>query len=160
MLAKLVDWLRRTRGELNLMATEQDFDVVVGDARLHGRVDRLERDADGRAVVIDLKTGKSKADDPPANPQLGAYQFAVESGGFGESVRSGGARLVQLGTDVKSVVEQGQPPLDDDPRPGSPSGSSTWRRACAAANSAPPSTPTAAAATCGRVARCCPRAGR
>ena len=115
MLAKLVDWLRRSRGELNLMATEQDFDVVVGDARLHGRVDRLERDADGRAVVIDLKTGKSKADDPPANPQLGAYQFAVESGGFGESVRSGGARLVQLGTDVKSVVEQGQPPLDDDP---------------------------------------------
>ena len=115
MLAKLVDWLRRTRGELDLVAREQDFDVVVGDARLQGRVDRLERDADGRVVVIDLKTGKSKADDPPANPQLGAYQLAVESGGFGESVRSGGARLVQLGTDVKSVVEQGQPPLDDDP---------------------------------------------
>ncbi len=121
MLAKLVDWLRSTRGALTLVATEQDFDVVIGDARLHGRVDRLERDADGRAVVIDLKTGKTKADDLPTNPQLGAYQLAVESdgfgalGGFGAGARSGGARLVQLGTSVKSVVEQSQPPLDDDP---------------------------------------------
>ena len=116
MLAKLVDWLRSTRGELDLVATEQSFDVVVGDARLRGRVDRLERDADGRSVVIDLKTGKSKADDPPTNLQLGAYQLAIQAGGFGEAERPGGARLVQLGTDVKSVVQQAQPPLDDDPR--------------------------------------------
>ena len=31
-----------------LVAVEQDFDVVVGDARLRGRVDRLERDRAGR----------------------------------------------------------------------------------------------------------------
>ena len=43
MLAKLVAWLRDTRPDLTMIAVEQEFDVVVGDARLRGRVDRLER---------------------------------------------------------------------------------------------------------------------
>jgi ATP-dependent exoDNAse (exonuclease V) beta subunit len=117
MLAKLVEWLRGTRGELERVDVERDFDVVVGDARLRGRVDRLERDAAGRAVVIDFKTGKSKADDPVGNPQLGAYQLAVEAGGFGDGTHAGGARLVQIGTTHKAVIEQVQPPLAeaDDP---------------------------------------------
>jgi superfamily I DNA/RNA helicase/RecB family exonuclease len=117
MLAKLVEWLRGTRGELELIDVERDFDVVIGDARLRGRVDRLERDVAGRAVVIDFKTGKNKADDPVGNPQLGAYQLAVEAGGFGDGTHAGGARLVQIGTSHKTVVEQIQPPLAeaDDP---------------------------------------------
>jgi superfamily I DNA/RNA helicase/RecB family exonuclease len=116
MLAKLIEWLRASRGELSLVDVERDFDVVVGDARLRGRVDRLERDAAGRSVVVDLKTGRSKADDPTANAQLGAYQLAVEAGAFGPAM-SGGARLVQIGTSHKRVVEQVQPPLAaaDDP---------------------------------------------
>jgi superfamily I DNA/RNA helicase/RecB family exonuclease len=116
MLAKLIEWLRASRGELSLVDIERDFDVVVGDARLRGRVDRLERDAAGRSVVVDLKTGRSKADDPTANAQLGAYQLAVEAGAFGPAT-PGGARLVQIGTSHKRVVEQVQPPLAaaDDP---------------------------------------------
>jgi superfamily I DNA/RNA helicase/RecB family exonuclease len=118
MLAKLIEWLRGSRAELELVDVERDFDVVVGEARLRGRVDRVERDPAGRAVVIDLKTGKSKADDPASNAQLGAYQLAVEAGAFGAGLRSGGARLVQIGTGHKAVVEQAQPPLPDSDDPG------------------------------------------
>jgi RecB family exonuclease len=118
MLAKLIEWLRGSRGELSLVDVERDFDVVVGEVRLRGRVDRLERDEAGRAVVIDLKTGKSKSDDPVGNPQLGAYQLAVEAGAFGDDVHPGGARLVQIGTNHKAVVDQAQPPLAESEDPG------------------------------------------
>ena len=107
-------------GELALEAVEQDFDAVVGDARLRGRVDRLERDAAGRLVVVDLKTGTSKPakDELPTNPQLGAYQVAVEAGGFGERgpVRWRAARPARRPDQV--LRDQGQPPLSeqDDPR--------------------------------------------
>jgi RecB family exonuclease len=81
-------------------------------------VDRLERDAAGRLVVIDLKTGKSRvrADDMPVHPQLAAYQLAIESGAFGPGEVSGGARLVQLANAGKDP-EQRQAPLSesDDP---------------------------------------------
>ena len=97
---------------------EREFAASVGDAQLGGRVDRLERDEEGRLVVIDLKTGKSslKVDDVPTHPQLAAYQLAVELGGFGEGERSGGARLVQLAAAGKDP-EQRQLPLAeaDDP---------------------------------------------
>ena len=102
-------WLRTTRDELTLVAIEEGFDVVTGDVRLVGRVDRIERDRDGRLVVIDLKTGKSKpnAKQLPTHPQLGAYQLAVELGGFAEGDVAGGARLVQL---AAAGGEQVQPP--------------------------------------------------
>jgi RecB family exonuclease len=149
MLAKLVRWLVATRSELTLEGVEQDFDVPAGEARLRGRVDRLERDRAGRLVVVDLKTGKSKpaAADLLTHAQLGAYQLAVEAGGFrpgdrgGElgdtgdlgdtselggtgaagaapaPPRSGGARLVQLGAN-RDAVDQKQPPLAEMDDPG------------------------------------------
>jgi RecB family exonuclease len=119
ILGSLLAWLAASRRELDLVAVEREFDAVVGDARLTGRVDRLERDAEGRLVVIDLKTGKSKvrADDLPVHPQLGAYQLAVESGAFGEGERTGGARLVQLAVPGKDP-EQQQAPLGEAEDPG------------------------------------------
>src|SRR5262249_29831895 len=63
MLAKLIEWQRGSRATLSLIDVERDLDVVVGEARLRGRVDRLEHDSAGRSVVVDLKTGRSKADD-------------------------------------------------------------------------------------------------
>jgi RecB family exonuclease len=114
ILARLVDWLRGSRDELTLEAVEKRFKAVVGDAELSGAVDRLERDAEGRLVVVDFKTGKTKvrADELAEHPQLGAYQLAVEAGAFGEGERSGGAMLVQLAASGKDP-EQRQPPLAD-----------------------------------------------
>ncbi|MCU1659868.1 MAG: UvrD/REP helicase [Pseudonocardiales bacterium] len=113
ILARLVDWLRSSRGELELIGTEQPFDVEIGDALVRGRVDRLERDRDGRLVVVDLKTTKSKPrkDELGAHPQLAADQLAVEEGGFPAGTQAGGALLVQLA--ATGDTEQRQPPLDD-----------------------------------------------
>jgi RecB family exonuclease len=112
ILARLVDWMRTSRARYTLVGIEEPFVAEVGDAVITGRVDRLERDADGRLVVVDLKTGKSKvrADDLPVLPQLGAYQLAVEAGAFGPA-ESGGALLVQLA--ATGDPEQLQAPLAD-----------------------------------------------
>ena len=113
ILTKLLAWLRDSRTRLDLIGIEAPFAAQVGDARLTGRVDRLERAEDGGLVVVDFKTGRSKV---PANkvaghPQLAAYQLAVEAGAFGADERSGGAMLVQLAAD--GPPEQEQPPLAD-----------------------------------------------
>jgi RecB family exonuclease len=100
---------------------EVPFQVAVGDgAVMHGRVDRLERDAAGRLVVVDLKTGRSKVVDADLarHPQLGAYQLAVAEGAFGPDERPGGAALVQIGLARSTVREQEQRPLDEDDDPG------------------------------------------
>ncbi|WP_051366556.1 ATP-dependent helicase [Hamadaea tsunoensis] len=117
MVDKLVRWL--SDNPRRLIAIERDFLVRVTEDTAHpvdlkGRVDRLEVDADGRLVVIDLKTGNSTvatAAELPEHPQLGAYQVAVEAGAFPEGVESGGAALVQLGGDRKDAREQVQDAL-------------------------------------------------
>jgi RecB family exonuclease len=118
MLIKLAQWLRDSRDRLDLVAVEQAFDVDLGPARLRGQVDRLERDQQGRLVVVDYKTGKRKpnAQEVAEHPQLAAYQLAVERGGFGTGERSGGAMLVQLASGA-GYAEQPQPPLADRPDP-------------------------------------------
>lgn len=71
--------------------------------RVRGHIDRLERDPQGRLVVVDLKTGRSPVtkDDAQSHAQLGLYQLAVAAGLLGPSgdgdVEPGGGRLVYLG---------------------------------------------------------------
>lgn len=121
MLGNFLGWLASHRREL--VGAELPVNVPVGErAVLRGRVDRLERDANGRFVVIDLKTGRSaptKAE-LPRQPQLGAYQLAISEGGFadlvGESAQPGGAALVQLGRNGQAK-EQIQPALSQDEDP-------------------------------------------
>ena len=97
MLGRLRDWIATSNR--TLVGAEVDFEIHVGRAVLRGRVDRLERDEQGRLVAVDLKTGtgRPRKADIPGHPQLGAYQAAVEGGGFSEhGTRSGGAELVYL----------------------------------------------------------------
>jgi hypothetical protein len=122
----------------SLLGVEQDFEVKLPDvvpegapgaeegwparpAVLRGQVDRLEIDAEGRLVIVDLKTGKRQPGkaELERHPQLGAYQAAVLAGGFpgpddGTPLLPGGAVLAQLGTGTKSPGVQSQPPLDPD----------------------------------------------
>ncbi|MCW2696181.1 MAG: uvrD3, partial [Modestobacter sp.] len=117
MLAKFLAWHQKAAREL--VAAEQDFDVVVGRARLRGQVDRLERDAEGRLVVVDLKTGKTAPRAVEEHGQLAAYQVAVAEGAFaGHGTVTGGAALLQVGGSQKAAKEHAQPPLptDVDPR--------------------------------------------
>ena len=121
MIAKLAAYLVAERSRWALVDVERDFSVEVdvpgGPALLTGRVDRLERDADGRLRVVDLKTGKSApaGDDVLEHAQLGIYQLAVEHGGFtdGAPARSGGAALVHLGVPTVKPKQQHQHPLAD-----------------------------------------------
>ncbi|WP_380170178.1 ATP-dependent helicase [Kineococcus sp. DHX-1] len=124
MVDKLAEYYREARREgRTLVGVELDVDVTVGRARIRGRVDRLERDAAGRPVVVDLKTGKtqpSKAD-VARLPQLGVYQLAAQEGAFHtmptRAPSSGGAALVQLGGTQKKAPQQHQVALDDDEDP-------------------------------------------
>ncbi|MFE0591815.1 ATP-dependent helicase [Micromonospora echinospora] len=123
MVDKLLRWL--AVNPRRLLAIEHEFAVRLDDPHrpvdLVGRVDRLEIDADGRLVVVDLKTGRSTTvgAELAEHPQLGAYQAAVEAGAFAEyGDSSGGAALVQLGTGSKEAREQGQAPADQGPEAG------------------------------------------
>ncbi|WP_200206632.1 ATP-dependent helicase [Micromonospora coerulea] len=124
MVDKLLRWL--AGNPRRLLAIEHEFAVRLDDPQrpveLTGRVDRLEVDADGRLVVIDLKTGKSTAvteREVAEHPQLGAYQAAVEAGAFAEfGEESGGAALVQLGTGAKEAKEQAQAAAGEGPEAG------------------------------------------
>jgi ATP-dependent exoDNAse (exonuclease V) beta subunit len=119
MVRRLAGWLAaNTRA---LVATELEFGAEVGRARLGGRVDRIELDAQGRAVVVDLKTGASKvkADELTEHGQLATYQVAVEAGAFEGVTRSGGAELVQVGkAGGKDYAVQVQVPLSEGEDPG------------------------------------------
>lgn len=128
MVRKLAEYVRVNGREL--LGVEVDFEATLGRvgtaeiaARtvLRGQVDRLERDAAGRLVVVDLKTGrrKPKASDLDQHAQLAAYQVAVAAGAFGqdsaplEGTTPGGAELVQLGDGTVKLTVQQQAALED-----------------------------------------------
>jgi superfamily I DNA/RNA helicase/RecB family exonuclease len=122
MVGRFLDWHRQNEREL--VAVEQKLRVRIDNVVIAGQVDRLERDADGSAIVVDLKTGSSKPtpDELQRNPQLGVYQLAVLLGAFVELGASepGGAELVQVGraAGTKRAVVQSQRALAADPDPG------------------------------------------
>ena len=103
-----------------LLDTESRFTAVVELADgeqvcLTGYADRLELDASGRVVVVDLKSGRRAPTNKSVegHVQLGLYQYAVDSGAVDEltggPVVAGGAELVQLGLEndrTEAVVQQ------------------------------------------------------
>ena len=101
---------------LEVPAATGPQEVVV-----RGRADRLETDADGQVVVVDLKTGKTlpRKTDIERHAQLATYQAVVRAGGFpGAGDRPGGAELLQLrhdaGAGQAGAKTQTQGPRSDD----------------------------------------------
>jgi len=123
MVARLARYFQESAaGGWERVGVELEVRVEVGRALLKGRVDRLERDGNGSLRVVDLKTGSAKPtrDDLLRNAQLGAYQAAVELGGFaGHGTVSAGAALLQVGkaAGVRTTLQQ-QGPLSADAAPG------------------------------------------
>lgn len=123
MIGKFLRWHKENPREL--VALEEAFTAMVSEGvQIKGRVDRVERDSDNRAVIIDLKTGgsKPKAGDLDRHPQLGVYQLAALLGAFARHgmTEPGGAALVQLGKAAgkNDALEQQQGALADDKNPG------------------------------------------
>lgn len=139
MVGRLADYLERAGEPL---AIEARFELELDRAVVRGTLDRVERaepertgapedGADGPVPVrvVDLKTGRTapSAEEAGTNPQLGAYQLAVDAGaveGLVPGAVSAGAQLVFV-SDVnknKAAVRE-QPALGPD-APDDPS----WAR--------------------------------
>ncbi|WP_327353576.1 ATP-dependent helicase [Streptomyces sp. NBC_01304] len=107
-LERFLQWHVMDRAGRTPVASEHDFDVTLeagGEyaVRIRGSMDRVETDAEGRAYVVDFKTGKNAptAAEVARHPQLAVYQLAVREGALdtafdGDRPPSGGAELVQL----------------------------------------------------------------
>ncbi|RYJ24548.1 ATP-dependent DNA helicase [Streptomyces sp. L-9-10] len=105
-LERFLRWHVMDRGRTPA-ATEHGFDVTLEagtyEVRIRGSMDRVEKDAEGRAYVVDFKTGKRAPtkDEVAHHPQLAVYQLAVREGALdevfdGRRPEPGGAELVQL----------------------------------------------------------------
>ncbi|MEV5969206.1 ATP-dependent DNA helicase [Streptomyces sp. NPDC051921] len=131
-LERFLHWHVMDRAGRTAAATEHDFDVTLGagpyEVRIRGSMDRVETDDQGRAYVVDFKTGKSAPtkDEVAHHPQLAVYQLAVREGAVdevfgGRTPEPGGAELVHLrqaaakkeGGDALPKV-QAQQPLDGE----------------------------------------------
>ncbi|PRA12787.1 ATP-dependent DNA helicase [Arthrobacter sp. MYb211] len=132
MLKKLAQYsiAMRTSGR-ELRARELSFQVDVPQEgkhiQLRGVIDRVEADAQGKATVVDLKTGGKAPTlkDTETHPQLAVYQTAVQLGALQQhdetaalSTEPAGASLVYVGTPTKSATLRDQPAL----------GTETWAR--------------------------------
>lgn len=110
MVKNLSDYLeeRASKG-YQLVGVEMPLDVEIGSARVVGRVDRIEKDPEGKLVIVDLKTGKT-APKAEENAQLGLYQLAYLNKGFEseliEEAELAGAALLLVGGPNKKLSEQ------------------------------------------------------
>ncbi len=106
-LERFLHWHVDSNAARTPVATEHGFDVTLetGDVevRIRGSMDRVETDAQGRAYVVDFKTGKNAPTmaEVERHPQLAVYQLAVREGALdeafdGERPLPGGAELVHL----------------------------------------------------------------
>ncbi len=130
MVAMFRQWWRDSRAELTEVGCEQEVEVrlppldgaVEGAADgttvlLRGRVDRLERDCQGRPVIVDVKSSKTPVSKQAAqeHAQLATYQLAAAHGAFakhGLPAEPGGARIVQVSARTTAAVEREQQPLN------------------------------------------------
>ncbi|MFD7163331.1 ATP-dependent helicase [Streptomyces violascens] len=127
-LERFLQWHTLDRAGRTPVATEHGFDVTLEageyEVRIRGSMDRVEQDVEGRAYVVDFKTGKQSptAAEVAAHPQLAVYQLAVREGALDEAFDGhrpdpGGAELVHLrqpapqreGSDAYPKVQFQQP---------------------------------------------------
>lgn len=128
MLDTFLAWLHNTRTELTQMGVEVPVDCVLparaaGEyaVRIRGRVDRVERDAFGRFVIVDVKTGKTPISKQAAqdHAQLATYQVAAAAGALDDGspdAEPGGARLVYVAkpSTKEGAAQRLQAALDAD----------------------------------------------
>ncbi|MFD5965273.1 ATP-dependent helicase [Streptomyces sp. NPDC060311] len=106
-LERFLKWHVMDRAGRTPVASEHDFDVTLAagdyEVRIRGQMDRVETDGDGRAYVVDFKTGKQAptSAEVARHPQLAVYQLAVREGAVDDAFdgvrpQPGGAELVHL----------------------------------------------------------------
>ena len=120
MVRKFLDWHAANPREL--VAVEQSLQVQIGQVQITGRVDRLERDDQSRAVVVDLKTGSSA----PARRTWAATRSSActssrccsaRSSGWGSPIRAVPSSPGRQGRAHRTGRIQPQRALGDDDDP-------------------------------------------
>ena len=77
---QLTDFLAATRTTraLEVLHTEEWFDVQIAGTKVAGRIDRMDRKADGSVAIVDYKTGKARSqEDADESLQLSIYAMAA-----------------------------------------------------------------------------------
>ena len=124
---EMVTWLAgylasKKDASITAIAREQKIKAEIGQARISGNIDRIERSATGEIVIADLKTGSPKHAQnamDETNAQLALYQLAFEHGGalaipgYQDGDRLVGATLIFPGD--KKVLTQSS--LDPEVNP-------------------------------------------
>ncbi|MEN9736049.1 MAG: hypothetical protein RL129_759, partial [Actinomycetota bacterium] len=109
-------WVWHQGNKRELIAVEANFETKIGRALFIGSVDRVEKEADGRIHIVDLKSGAPiSKDDAQENKQLAGYQLAVLEGAFEDQNIKGevsGSSLVYLGGEAASASIRPQGPID------------------------------------------------
>ncbi|MEN9660475.1 MAG: hypothetical protein RLZZ443_404, partial [Actinomycetota bacterium] len=127
MVAWLSGYLAEKKAAgIEAIAKEQRIQATIGQAKISGNIDRIERSPDGRIEIVDLKTGKAskfKVSAMDDNAQLALYQLAYEHGGallipgVVEGDRLVGASLIfpsdQKILSQSGLAEEGNEPLRD-----------------------------------------------
>jgi DNA helicase-2/ATP-dependent DNA helicase PcrA len=79
-LEQLRDFLAGTRSAPapEVLHTEEWFDVQIDRTKVAGRIDRMDRRADGSVAIVDYKTGKARSqEDADESLQLSIYAMAA-----------------------------------------------------------------------------------
>ncbi|WP_232052183.1 PD-(D/E)XK nuclease family protein [Nocardia cyriacigeorgica] len=130
MLETFLAWVDNTRGELTQVGIEVPVDCVLPPrsedeppVRIRGRVDRLERDAQGRFVIVDVKTGKNPVSVKAAedHAQLATYQVAAAFGALDALYDESGSTRSDLGeasTEPEGTGDRDRPGDTDERRDG------------------------------------------
>jgi len=80
-IAQLRDFLAaaRTLPPVQVLHTEQSFEIRVGTTSVVGRIDRIDRRPDGSVAIVDYKTGKARdQEDADESLQLSLYAMAAQ----------------------------------------------------------------------------------
>jgi superfamily I DNA/RNA helicase/RecB family exonuclease len=122
MVNKFLAWHNRPEAR-EVVSVEEPFSLDLGRVVIRGRIDRAERDGEGRAWIVDIKTSSVavREEDLARHPQLGVYQLAVTLGAFADKglIEPGGAELIQVGKGAYTarvrIQTQAPPSADEDP---------------------------------------------
>jgi DNA helicase-2/ATP-dependent DNA helicase PcrA len=79
-LKQLEEFLGAARSTaIDVLHTEEWFDVEIAGIKVAGRIDRIDQAADGRVAVVDYKTGKARSqEDADESLQLSIYAMAAQ----------------------------------------------------------------------------------
>ena len=80
-VAQLRDFLASAGSQASreVLHTEEPFEIRIGETKVTGRIDRIDRELDGSVAIVDYKTGKARdQENADQSLQLSLYAIAAQ----------------------------------------------------------------------------------